>query len=289
MSYHRACLICNSCDLKDLADYAKAHLCQCKSCGCVFSKKIPSKNDLEEHYQGYGRKDYLSPITIKRYHELLDLFEPFRKTNKLIDIGCGIGYFLEVAKRRGWEVYGVEITDEAVQICSNKGIHTKKGLLDPKNYQPGMFDIVTSFEVIEHMNNPKTELNNFNAILREGGLVYITTPNFNSLLRYRLKAAYNVIIYPEHLHGYTTKTLKKLFHYSGFNTLKIESTGISITRFNTSKGKSKEKFISATSDDEKIRKKLEIRWQLKLVKRGINAILTALGKGDSLKGWFLKK
>ncbi len=285
---HSTCLICSSTSLNPLKSYEKAHLCQCSNCGFVFAQKVPTSEELEEHYIGYGRNDYLSPITIKRYHELLDQMEPYRKTNKLLDVGCGIGYFLEAAKERGWEVYGTEYTDEAVSICEEKGIKVQKGKLDPKNYEEESFDVITSFEVIEHINNPLEELENFNSLLRKGGVVYVTTPNFNSLLRYRLKAAYNVITYPEHLSYYTPKTLKRVFKQSGFSCKKIETTGISLTRLKTSQGKTSEAFISETSTDEQLRNSIETKWYLQVAKRFINGALTLLGKGDSLKGWFVK-
>lgn len=286
---HKQCLICNSERLKILPTYSIAFLCRCQSCGFIFSQSIPTPEELENHYKGYGRNDYLSPITIKRYEELLDTMEPFRKTNKLLDVGCGIGYFLEVAKKRGWEVYGTEYTDEAIRICEEKGLTMNKGKLNPENYDLGQFDIITSFEVIEHINNPNEELNNFHQLLRSGGLVYVTTPNFNSLLRYRLKAAYNVITYPEHLSYYTPRTLKKLFRKNGFTSLKVVTTGISLTRLKTSSGKSDQGIISENSDDEKIRTKMESKWHLQLAKRFVNNTLTLFGVGDSLKGWFIKK
>ena len=288
MNEHSQCLVCNSKKLKILNDYKDHHLSQCKKCGFVFAKKIPSVTELEEHYKGYGRKDYLSPITIKRYNELLDTFEKFRKTNKILDVGCGIGYFLEVAKDRGWDVYGTEYTDEAIQICSSKGINMEKGILNPNNYESEEFDIITSFEVIEHINNPIDELTNFHMLLRKGGLVYVTTPNYNSLLRYRLKSNYNVICYPEHLSYYTPRTLKKVFTLVGFSTKKIQSTGISLTRLKTSKGVSKQRFISKESDDEKIRDQIERKVHLQFLKRIVNSLLTLVGKGDSLKGYFVK-
>jgi 2-polyprenyl-3-methyl-5-hydroxy-6-metoxy-1,4-benzoquinol methylase len=287
-SNHTNCLICTSDQLVPIAGYEGAHLNKCKKCGFVFSGAIPTSEELEAHYNQYGRNDYLSPITIKRYHELLDKMEPYRKTGRLLDVGCGIGYFLEVAKERGWEVYGTEYTDDAVTICEKKGIHMHKGQLNPDNYSPDFFDIITSFEVIEHINNPLEELNRFKKLLRTGGLVYVTTPNFNSLLRYRLKAAYNVICYPEHLSYYTPRTLKKVFKNVGFKPIKIQSTGISLTRLRTSSGKSDQAFISSTSDDEKLRDQMETKWYLQLAKRSINGLLTLFGKGDSLKGWFVK-
>jgi len=288
MNEHHKCLVCSSKVLLDLHDYMDHHLSQCKKCGFVFAKKIPSDKELEEHYKGYGRNDYLSPITIKRYNELLNTFEEFRKTNKILDVGCGIGYFLEVAKERGWDVYGTEYTNEAIQICSSKGINMQKGILSSRNYQNEEFDIITSFEVIEHINNPIDELTNFYKVLRKGGLVYLTTPNFNSLLRYRLKSEYNVICYPEHLSYYTPKTLKKLFTCVDFKTKKIESTGISLTRLKTSKGVSKQSFISKESDDEKIRSQIENKKHLQFLKYLVNRILTIIGKGDALKGYFIK-
>lgn len=286
---HSTCLVCSSNQLNVLPEYAATHLVECHSCAFVFAQQIPTEQELIAHYEGYSRNDYLSPITIKRYHELLDTFEPYRKTGKLLDVGCGIGYFLEVAKERGWEVHGTEYTDEAISICESKGITMQQGKLDPSDYQLGEFDIITSFEVIEHINNPQEELVNFHSLLRSGGLVYVTTPNFNSLLRYRLKADYDVITYPEHLSYYTPKTIRFLFKKSGFSIQKIMTTGISISRLKSGKSGVRQEYISESSDDEKMRQKMEDKWHLKTAKKLINGTLTFFGKGDSLKGYFIKK
>lgn len=286
---HTKCLICDSTDLKTLHGYESAHLCKCNNCGFVFCQRIPTLQELEEHYEGYGRNDYLSPITIKRYNELLDEFEAYRSTNRILDVGCGIGYFLDEAKKRGWEVYGTEYTDEAVQICTQKGHSIEKGKLNPENYENGFFDVITSFEVLEHINNPQEEIQNFHSILRPGGLVYLTTPNFNSLLRYRLKSEYNVIVYPEHLSYYTPRTIHRLFKKSGFRKKKIQTTGYSRTRLKTSQNKSDQAFISEQSDDEQMRNKIEGSSILQLAKKTVNFGLTVFGKGDSLKIRYEKK
>jgi len=288
MTKHKNCILCASVSLKKLKGYEEHYLVKCQSCKFVFCEPIPTERELEKHYENYGRNDYLSPLTIKRYHEILDSFEPYRKTNKLIDVGCGIGYFLEEAKKRGWEVYGTEFTDEAIEICSKKGIKMNKGVLNPNNYDSQEFDVITSFEVIEHINNPQEELANFYKILRKGGLVYCTTPNFNSLLRYRLKEKYNVLCYPEHLSYYTPKTLKYVFEKEGFRTKNIKATGISLTRLKTSKATSNQELISQTSDDEVMRNKLETSVILKSVKIFLNWNLTFFGVGDALKGTFIK-
>ncbi|TNF27424.1 MAG: class I SAM-dependent methyltransferase [Bacteroidetes bacterium] len=255
----------------------------------MFCKPVPTKEELDKVYEGYGRNDYLSELTVKAYEKVLDQMEPYRKTNRLIDVGCGIGYFLEVAKKRGWEVYGTEFTEEAVRICEGKGAKMRLGVLDPKNYQPESFDVVCSFEVIEHINNPREELANFYKILRPGGLVYCTTPNFNAVERHLLKTDWNVLGYPEHLSYYTPSTLKRVFKESGFVSRKVETTGVSITRIKKSQGRSKQATISAASDDEKLRQQIAGNPLLGMVKQIINWQLTLLGVGNSLKGWFVKQ
>lgn len=286
---HFNCLLCDSKDLVELKTYEKASLCRCGDCGFIFSRNIPSAQSLIDYYSNnYDRTSYLSPITIKRYNEILDRFEGYKKTGKLLDIGAGYGFFLEIARQRGWDVYGVELTDEAVDHCRNKGLKMFKGELQNIDFDDLKFDVIISIEVIEHINNPKEYLSKTNEILRKGGKFYLTTPNFNSLLRYRLKENYNIIEYPNHLCYYSKKTLKKLFEGNGFSTERIATTGISLTRFRTSQGKSDQEFVSETSDDEMFRYKIEKKKSLRIGKRMINSILNLFKIGDSLKGSFIK-
>jgi len=268
--------------------YENTYLVKSQPLGFVFSSRIPTEEELIKHYDGYSREDYLSPITVKRYNELLDEFEVYRETGKLLDVGCGIGYFLDEAKKRGWDVHGTEYTDKAIAICKAKGINMKQGKLDPALYKEGMFDIVTSFEVIEHINNPQEEVQNIRTLLRSGGLFYVTTPNFNAIERYLLKEKYNVIQYPEHLSYYTKKTLHYLLSHNGFRKKKLQTTGFSITRIRTSLGK-KEGYTGANVSDELVRQQLEKNSLMKTAKKIFNSVLNVLGLGSALKAWYIKQ
>ena len=288
MNEHTTCLICNSSKLRALAEYKKDHLVICQECSVVFANKIPSHQELTNFYQGYGRDDYLSELTIKRYHELLDHFEKYRRTGKMIDVGCGIGYFLEEAKKRGWDVYGSEFTSEAVSICRKKGIKMTEGTLDINNYDLEEFDIVTSFEVIEHINNPMEEMNKFHKLLRKGGLLYITTPNFNSILRHLLKGKYNVISFPEHLLYFTRKTLNFALAENKFKVLGTSSTGISISRAKEGLDINTKNPINPGSDDEKLRILAHNSVVAKALMQLANNILNLSGLGDALKSFAVK-
>lgn len=287
-NHHSKCLISGSGKLKPLKGYEKDYLVKSMPVGFVFCSRIPTEQELIECYEGYTREDYVSPLTVKRYRALLDKFEPYRKTGKILDVGCGTGAFLKEAKTRGWEVYGTEYTEKAIAICKSLGINMQAGKLDPSLYEKDSFDVITSFEVMEHINNPQEEIQNIRQLLRPGGLFYFTTPNFNSLERYLLKGKYNIINYPEHLSYYTKKTADYLFKKNGFAKKKLVTDGLSVTRLRTSLGK-KEGYITPTSSDEILRQKLEKNKATQAVKTLLNLTLNFLGIGFNLKGWYIKQ
>jgi len=300
-NFHKNCLICQSLEIKLLKGFEEHQLIKCRKCNFVFQKRIPSDEEFRMCYAPhedyvYGVNYYLSPVTVKRYNELLDYFEKYRKNNRILDVGCGIGYFLDVAKERGWNVYGTEYAKKAIQICTEKGISMKQGKLDSFNYENGFFDVITSFEVIEHINNPQEEIKHIKTLLRPDGIFYCTTPSFNSLSRLILGSKWNVILYPSHLAYYTRKTLSILINNSGLKKIKIITTGFSITRFKTSMPKYKyliraadEKYVTPDSDDELLRSRIDKNKYLQFVKNFVNIMLRITGTGDTIKAIYQKR
>ncbi len=286
MQQHELCLICNNPELTKLIRYSNAYLVKCSSCGFVFCSKIPAEQELLAHYNTYPRNEKISAITLKRYSELLEFFETYRENGNILDVGCGNGHFLTEAKNKGWNVYGTEYTDTAIDICKKKAINMFQGKLNPADFGGIKFDVICSIEVLEHINNPIEEISNFNYLLRKGGLVYLTTPNFNSLSRLILKEKWSIIEYPEHLCYYTSSTLARLFRQTGFNKVFIKTTGISMNRF--TQRSNNEWMNTIINNDESLREKTESKKLFALAKKIINSILTLSGKGDTLKGAFIK-
>ncbi len=288
------CPVSGSEDLEIMQGYEHDYLVKSRPLGFVFCSRIPSEQELLLHYEKYNRDEYYSPITRIRYRELLDEFEPFRKTNKILDMGCGTGFFLEEAKAKGWEVYGTELSESAIKICEAKGITMQKISLSGGIFNDGMFDVITSFEVVEHINNPFEMVKDMYKILRKGGLVYLTTPNFNAVERYILKSKYSIIEYPEHLIYFTAKTLNYLFTKNGLRRKRIRTTGISFSRLKLNLTKDRniennEIFMSEKSTDEIIRNKTQSNILFKIILKVANGLLNFFKVGNSLKGWFIKE
>ena len=280
----KKCLLCSGTQFKEVYPYTHPGLVRCLNCSFVFFQNIPTLDELIANYDNYHRRDTISPITLKRYNQLLQRFEKFRKTGKIIDVGCGNGHLLAEAKKNNWDVYGTEFTDRAVELCNNKGIKMHKGVLDVNNYEENSFDCLFFIEVIEHINNPKEELAKFHKILREDGLLYITTPNFNSLSSKHLKDKWSIVEYPEHLAYYTPKTLHNMLKESGFKKLELFTSGLGISSIKT---KSEIKGTIA-ENNEVIRKKTEISPVFITAKKTENLLLKLSGTGDTIKAIYKK-
>lgn len=280
------CTSCGSSSLSPLGpSYAHASLVQCRGCALVFAAQRPSTEELIAHYKQYNRGFSISPLTVFRYNQLLDGMEAFRRSGKILDVGCGDGHFLEVAKNRGWQVTGTEFDPVAVELCRKKGITIFSGALASLPLE-GDFDVITSFEVIEHIHNGVEDVQRIQALLRPGGLFYFTTPNFNSLSRRCLKGEWGVIAYPEHLTYYTRKTMHRLLTQHGLVKQKIKTTGISLQKFSAN--------AEATSSgdanlDEQVRSRIEKSGLLRTLKQVVNELLSLFALGDTIKGWYIKK
>ena len=107
MNQHQQCPLCNSPEIKDLRRYQADHLVRCRNCHFVFSRVIPGPEELNALYSEYfyGEDYYVSPITLERYRKLVKEFETYRQHNRLLDVGCGNGQLLSVAREMGWECF----------------------------------------------------------------------------------------------------------------------------------------------------------------------------------------
>lgn len=285
---HRACPMCSSSEQRPLKSFKAQHLVACTRCGFVFATWHPSAQELQTYYSGYPAVTRVSPVTITRYNELLDRFAPYRKTGNLIDVGCGAGLFLQQAALRNWNVHGTEFGQRCVEECRSRGVPLIEGPLNTANYAAGSFDVVCSFEVIEHLVDPRAELERFRTLLRIGGLLYVTTPNFDCMARRIAPTDWNVASYPEHLMYFTVRSMDRMMREMGFRRMWATTTGFSIYRWQLSKGARPGDRKSAMESQEKVRTAMETRPIWRFAKRSINGTLNLLRLGDSMKVAYVK-
>lgn len=189
------------------------HLAQCTTCNLVylterpedFTAELYNYYELREHKT---QKELYHPITAQRYQQLLQRFSRLTTGRKLLDIGCGEGHFVHTAVREGWAATGIDLSESAIRICQKFGVPARCQDLFDTALEPNSFDIVTLFELIEHVPDPSVFLRRAIELVRPNGLIYITTPNFNALDR-RVQGLEWEPIHGEHLIYFTPSTLQK--------------------------------------------------------------------------------
>ena len=279
------CRLCNSPRIRSVLKRDDLCIFRCIDCGVVFLGNDLDERDIKGLYKYYGYSafsNYLSPVTKIRYEKLLDSFERYRKNNTIIDVGCGAGYFMLSASKRGWQTDGTEISEEAIKLAEEKGQHVFKGDIASLDLGKDKYDIAALFELVEHASNPEDIIKKLSSVLRPLGLIYITTPNYNSLTRRLLGNRWS-LFHKEHLFYYTDKTLKAILEKYGFRIKMIRTENISLMESSKifKRGKRFD-FTKSYEKQERIRTLTEKRPFFSIMKRLANFILNIFKIGDSI-------
>ena len=261
-------------------------LVRCWNCSMVFSERIPASAELAAYYSGYGRAYSPSETTLGRYRELLSHLAASTRVRRLLDFGCGNGHLLSVASELGWEVVGVDRGEAAREACRERGLDVIAAsiaeLEDTRD-----FDLVTAVEVVEHLPDPRAELEALASLIRPGGLLYVSTPNFDSLTRRLVGARWRIFSYPEHLGFFTTPTLTLLAEAVLLQPVEVFTEGLSPATLAGRLGKQAGDG-PGNPLDEAMRAASESRRSAAVAKSAINAALRSTGWGDTIKGTFVK-
>ncbi|MBU1922626.1 class I SAM-dependent methyltransferase [Patescibacteria group bacterium] len=258
---------------------------RCIDCGVVFLGNDLDDREIKDLYKYYGYSafsNYLSPITKIRYEKLLDSFEKYRKNNTIIDVGCGAGYFMLSASNRGWQADGTEISEEAIKLAEEKGQKVLKGDISDLDLKEKTYDVAVLMELLEHSSNPEQIIKKLSCILRPGGLVYITTPNYNSLAR-RIAGGNWGMFSKEHSFYFTAKGLKRILHKYGFKIKSLRTENISLIEISKIfKKRGSFNFTESYEKQEHLRELTEKRRIFSAMKRLANFILNIFKIGDSV-------
>lgn len=182
-----------------------------------------------DHDAYFGYMDYLRDrenIQL-RLRQVLSRIERHEWRGRLLDVGCGLGLFVEVAQLAGWEAWGVDLNRHAVKWARQHVTgNVRWGKAAAVDAADGSFDCITMFDVIEHLNDPRQELGEIWRLLRPGGLLVIVTPDAGSLVSRALGSHWlEMKRAPEHLHFFTVKGLAQMLALGGFTAFEWHSIG----------------------------------------------------------------
>lgn len=142
---------------------------------------------------------------------------------KLLDVGCGAGSFLILARASGWDVVGLDPDPEAVAQANKQGLKVFEGAIEYFDGKSELFDVITLNHVIEHVHDPVRVLESCHALLKPGGQLWLETPNIESIGHARYKKSWRGLEAPRHLAIFNQDSLRHIFQYAGFPAPKNHS------------------------------------------------------------------
>jgi 2-polyprenyl-3-methyl-5-hydroxy-6-metoxy-1,4-benzoquinol methylase len=206
-------------------------IARCKGCTHTFTINVPEETLLEDLYRNYSYQTYgfqtVTPLVLERLDQVLSGMQKYRRLNRLLDVGFGAGAILEVGRRRGWNVFGIERSSLAVeQALANRFSGVVHGDFLQDHFNPGSFDVITMIELIEHLPEPMRFLNQAYRLLRPGGVLFLTTPNGNGLSGRFLATRWSVLAPPEHLSLFSPPSLTHSLSRCGFKKIRVKTQGV---------------------------------------------------------------
>lgn len=225
------------------------NVARCDNCGYMYMNPFPTASGFQKIYNDtyrFGKEDIDKIVngfeagTRLLFEDRLNVIKKYKKSGRLLDIGCSYGIFLRLAKESGYSVHGVEISKPVVDYGREKfKLDIREGMLKDEDFPEEYFDIVTMFDVLEHVRDPLEELKAAIRVLKKDGLFLMTTPNVTvhliksrvvdllPFLRYYkgnlpntpFKA--NELGMPYHINYVTPYTLKLMLSKAGFTDVEF--------------------------------------------------------------------
>ncbi len=228
-----SCNLCGGDQFEVLIEKTSSgRIVRCRNCGLVQAnprnekKLIKSARDLSAEEKEISQAYYLGELKVKELNakrrlELLERFFPGR--GRLLEVGAYIGIFLNLAKNRGWEVWGAEPIEVAARFGRERfKLDLRTGTLEEIEFPKNFFDAVVLYETIEHLPDPLATLRKINQLLKPGGLVAIETPNIANFWFKILRRHWRQFI-ASHFYFFDPKTIRLALEKSGFEVLDLRS------------------------------------------------------------------
>ncbi len=225
------CPICGNSNAKEFKlkfEREDFNVVECQRCSFIFIPQYYRKDSIYEEYRDEevlkSIRNGNNYIKYRRHRLRIKLIKKLVKSGKLFDIGVGWGHFLHTAQIMGFETQGVEISKIMHHYATNdlklRVYHNDFYKLDlPENN----WDVVTMWDVLEHLNEPKIAVRKANSIIKDGGILVFQVPQIDSKVAKRQKAKWSMMSI-EHVNYFSKKTIKKLLEDNGFEVLKYRSS-----------------------------------------------------------------
>ena len=210
-----------------LSDFTKhGQIVKCKKCDLVYVNPVENISSYLSGYRDVVDDEYLCMENFRKLLSLKHLkkLERYKKGKELLDVGCFAGFFLELARAHKWNTFGIEPSSWASSFAKKRGTKVLGKTIEKTPLPNNYFDVITLWDVIEHLSNPKRDIAKLSKSLKRGGIIAIGTPDVESLM-FKILRGHHPYFIRMHLVLFSQKTLKKLLEQNGFKIIDIYTYG----------------------------------------------------------------
>lgn len=202
-------------------------ICECQECGSFYLTPRPMPSKMADFYPAdyqpfteglhtekfYNR--FFRRYGLKKRHKIIAKYLP---QGQLLDVGCATGDFLaEVNGQIGWNGFGTELGENAARYAHEQiGLNVLVSTLNDAPFSDESFDVLTMWDVLEHVYDPCSVLDEVARLLRPGGIFVVNHPNLESIDRRLFGRFWAGFELPRHLYLFPTELLKELMLQRGF-------------------------------------------------------------------------
>jgi SAM-dependent methyltransferase len=206
-------------------------LVRCPECSLVWLSRPPTPEEMHLHYtSAYDRLISASGQNAPhRWRERKAALTPHKQSGALLDLGCSSGSFLESLQLGspqgvGWKLCGIEMSTECAKIAEAKtGAQVFVGHILDATFPRESFDVITCFDVLEHLYEPRRVMARVGEWLKPGGIFYVLVPNIDSAEARVFGSYWHGLELPRHLFHYSPSALKCLAQSAGLNVVSLET------------------------------------------------------------------
>ncbi len=232
------CYLCHSDVVRFLTknDY---DLYRCSFCGLIETdfKKDYEKFVVENYAKGYYTGDprfsaYVSyredrPLIVRNMKKFLANIKKAKPQGRLLDVGCAMGYFVELALRAGYDAHGFDPSSYAIEHAKKELLNGRvtRGTVSSVSYPKKSFDAISMFDVFEHLGDPKGDLVRIREWLADDGIIIIATGDTKSAAAKLFGRKWTFYIPPQHLFFFNRTNLTRLLKETGFEPVAWSRVG----------------------------------------------------------------
>jgi 2-polyprenyl-3-methyl-5-hydroxy-6-metoxy-1,4-benzoquinol methylase len=223
----RNCPVCHSSSGTHILDKSASTYYRCNECSMVYLNPILNPQATIDYYTNLntGQGDTVSADS-RFYTEIytmgLDSIELHKKEGKILDIGCSTGFFLDIAKCKGWDTAGIELGLDEAAKAEEKGHRIFKNTIDELGADE-QFDAITMWDVLEHIPDGIDQLNKIKSHLTDKGVLFFQIPNSDALAAKVMRGACRMFDGLEHTNLYNPKAVTLLAEKCGYTIKNIRS------------------------------------------------------------------